>query len=158
MNTQDHEFMQMAVALALQSVRERKGGPFGAVVVKNGKVIGKGANIVTSAHDPTAHAEVEAIRDACKNLQTFTLKGCTLYTSCKPCPMCLTAIYWARIDRMVYGCSSEDAAAFGFDDAWFYEQVSLPLHEQAIDSQQTGRDHALKAFQAWEEDEGKIPY
>ena len=158
MNTQDHEFMQAAIGLALQNVQTHAGGPFGSVVVKDSKIIGRGANTVTSTNDPTAHAEVVAIRDACQHLGTFQLDGCTLYTSCEPCPMCLSAIYWARIARLVYACSKEDAARAGFDDAWIYRQVPLPLHEQNIKSSQLQREQGLKVFKAWEEDEGKIPY
>ncbi len=158
MNTQDHEFMQTAIGLALQNVHTHAGGPFGAVVVKDDKIIGRGVNTVTSTNDPTAHAEVVAIRDACQHLGTFQLDGCTLYTSCEPCPMCLSAIYWARIGRLVYACSKEDAADAGFDDAWIYRQVPLPLHEQNIQSNQLYREEALKVFKAWEEDEEKIPY
>lgn len=158
MNTQDHEFIQAAIDLALQNVRNHTGGPFGSVVVKEEKIIGKGVNTVTTTNDPTAHAEVVAIREACQHLGTFQLDGCTLYTSCEPCPMCLSAIYWAHIDRLVYACSREDAARAGFDDAWFYRQISLPLHKQDIKSKQVGRAEGLKVFKAWEEDEEKTPY
>jgi len=158
MNTQDKEFMQAAIELAMQNVRNHAGGPFGSVVVKDGKIIGKGTNAVTTTHDPTAHAEVVAIREACQHLGTFQLNGCTLYTSCEPCPMCLSAIYWARIDRLVYACTRKDAADAGFDDEWIYQQVPLPLHEQQIESSQTQREAGLKVFKAWEDDEEKVPY
>jgi tRNA(Arg) A34 adenosine deaminase TadA len=158
MNSQDHEFMQAAIDLAQQNVQNHTGGPFGSVVVKDGEIIGKGVNTVTTTNDPTAHAEVVAIREACRHVGTFQLDGCTLYTSCEPCPMCLSAMYWARIDRLVYACSREDAACAGFDDAWFYAQVSLPLHEQEIKSNLVGREEGLKVFKAWEEDDEKTPY
>ncbi len=158
MNTQDKEFMQAAIEQAMQNVHNHSGGPFGSVVVKEGKIIGKGTNTVTTTHDPTAHAEVVAIREACQHLGTFQLNGCTLYTSCEPCPMCLSAIYWARIDRLVYACTRKDAADAGFDDEWIYQQVPLPLHEQSIKSSQTQREAGLKVFKAWEDDEEKVPY
>eukprot|EP00211_Chloroparvula_japonica_P013968 CAMPEP_0119154610 /NCGR_PEP_ID=MMETSP1310-20130426/51034_1 /TAXON_ID=464262 /ORGANISM="Genus nov. species nov., Strain RCC2339" /LENGTH=136 /DNA_ID=CAMNT_0007147149 /DNA_START=104 /DNA_END=511 /DNA_ORIENTATION=+ len=120
----DREFMAMAIALSDEGMTSNAGGPFGAVVVKDGKVVGKGYNRVTSTNDPTAHGEVTAIRDACKNLGTFTLEGCVLYTSAEPCPMCLAAMYWARIARFVYGNTKHDAAAIGFDDAFFYKELA----------------------------------
>lgn len=158
MNARDHEFMQVAIDLALQNVHNHTGGPFGSVVVKDDKIIGKGVNSVTTTHDPTAHAEIVAIREACQHVGTFHLEGCTLYTSCEPCPMCLSAIYWARIARLVYACTKEDAARAGFDDAWIYRQMPLPLHEQEIISKQVERTKGLKVFKAWEEDEEKTPY
>lgn len=158
MNAQDHEFMLVAIDLALQNVHNHTGGPFGSVVVKDDKIIGKGVNSVTTTNDPTAHAEIVAIREACQHVGAFHLEGCTLYTSCEPCPMCLSAIYWARIDRLVYACTKEDASRAGFDDAWIYQQMPLPLHEQKIKSKQVERTKGLKVFKAWEEDEEKTPY
>lgn len=158
MNEIDHKFIQIAIDLAMENVKNQLGGPFGAVVVKDGEVIGKGANTVTSTNDPTAHAEVVAIRNACAQLEAFKLEGCTLYTSCEPCPMCLSAIYWARIDRLVYACTKEDAARTGFDDAWIYDQISLSLPAQNIKNVQIGREKGLTVFKAWEEEEKKISY
>ena len=117
----------MAVDLARQGVAQSEGGPFGCVIVKDGQVIGRGNNKVISTHDPTAHAEVVAIRDACRHLNSHQLSGCTIYTSCEPCPMCLGAIYWARPDRIVYACTREDAASINFDDDFIYKEISTPI-------------------------------
>ncbi|MFN8354724.1 MAG: nucleoside deaminase [Spirosomataceae bacterium] len=144
-----HHFMQQAIALSHQGMDEGKGGPFGAVIVKDGVVVGKGHNSVTSTNDPTAHAEVVAIRDACQRLGTFHLTGCELYTSCEPCPMCLGAIYWARPDRVYYANTREDAAAIGFDDAFIYDEVPLPLDQRKIKMIPLGREEALRAFEKW---------
>jgi tRNA(Arg) A34 adenosine deaminase TadA len=135
-----------------------KGGPFGAIVVKDGVVIGRGANSVTSVNDPTAHAEVMAIRDACKNLNDFSLIGCEIYSSCEPCPMCLSAIYWARIEKIYYANTQDDAAAIDFDDAFLYEQVALPKNERSIPIISLLRDEALKIFEEWDKKEDKTPY
>ena len=116
MNSEDQKFMKIAIEIAKEGMLAGKGGPFGAIVVKNSKIIGRGNNCVTSTNDPTAHAEVNAIRDACKNISDFQLTNCTIYTSCEPCPMCLGAIYWARTDRIVYACTREDASKIDFDD------------------------------------------
>lgn len=134
------------------------GGPFGCVIVKDGKVIGQGYNEVTSTNDPTAHAEVVAIRNACKNLNSFKLEGCVLYTSCEPCPMCLGAIYWARPDRVVYACSREDAAAIGFDDDFIYKEIPLQSSERKIQTEQLLRDEGVKVMELWKTKKDKINY
>src|SRR6201997_3816427 len=125
-------FMQRAIQLAVENVRAAQGGPFAAVIVRDGEIVGEGANSVTTTNDPTAHAEVNAIRNACRALDTFTLKGCEIYTSCEPCPMCLAAIYWARCDAIFYGSSAADAAAAGFDDAFLYEEMKRPINQRKI--------------------------
>ena len=141
--------MQQAIELSHKGMDTGKGGPFGAVVVKKGTIVGMGHNQVTATNDPTAHAEVVAIRDACQHLGTFQLEGCELYTSCEPCPMCLGAIYWARPDRVYYANTRDDAAAIGFDDAFIYDEIPRPLHERKIEMIQLGREEALKAFEKW---------
>lgn len=151
-------FMAEAIRLATENVSLRNGGPFGAVVVKNGEIVGSGYNQVTATNDPTAHAEVMAIRDACKNLNTFQLDGCELYTSCEPCPMCLGAIYWARPDKIYYGCTKDDAAAIAFDDAFIYEELKIPLAQRIIPMLPLYREAALKAFELWENNTKKITY
>lgn len=150
--------MQEAINTALAGMRNNGGGPFGAVVVKDGKIIGQGANCVTSTCDPTAHAEVVAIRDACKNLGSFQLDGCEIYTSCEPCPMCLGAIYWARPDKVYYACNKSDAAESGFDDDFIYKEIELPLPERRIPFTQMSREEALAVFKEWREMEDKIEY
>ncbi|MEM7036782.1 MAG: nucleoside deaminase [Bacteroidota bacterium] len=152
------EFMMEAIRLSLEGVRAGDGGPFGCVVVKDGKIVGRGNNRVTSTNDPTAHAEVTAIRDACKNLGTHQLEGCEIYTSCEPCPMCLGAIYWARPAAVYYAASREDAAASGFDDSFIYDEVPLPISERKISMKQLLPDEAIKAFQAWDEKSDKVEY
>lgn len=158
MMSEKEKMMQKAIELSIKGSSEGKGGPFGAVVVKDGKIVGQGHNQVTSTNDPTAHAEVVAIRDACKNLGTFQLSDCELYTSCEPCPMCLGAIYWARPARVYYANTREDAAAVGFDDAFIYEEIPLPLSERKIEMIQLGREEAQKAFILWSEKENKVDY
>lgn len=152
------KFMRAAIKLSLDMMRCGKGGPFGAVVVKAGKVVGRGCNEVTSSNDPTAHAEIVAIRDACRRLGTFVLDGCELYTSCEPCPMCLSAIYWARIPKIFYGNTRKDAAKIAFDDALIYREVALPIGKRSLKMKQLLRGEALKAFTEWEEKTDKIPY
>lgn len=154
---QDCEFMREAIRLATESV-ERGGGPFGAVIVKDGEVVAYGANRVTLDHDPTAHAEVSAIREACRKLDTFDLSGCTIYTSCEPCPMCLGAIYWAHIDRIFYGNNRKDAADIGFDDDFIYEELDRPLSGRTVPIIPMLRDEALTTFRLWEEKEDKTEY
>lgn len=159
MDTQDKlKFMQEAVNMALQGVRRNEGGPFGCVIVKDGKIVGRGNNRVTSTNDPTAHAEVVAIRDACNSLNTFQLEGCEIYASCEPCPMCLGAIYWARPEKVYYGSSQRDAAEIGFDDAFIYEEIPLSHHERRIPFQQLGTENVLEPFRKWKEKEDKTPY
>ncbi len=150
--------MQLAIQLSEQNVDQGKGGPFGAVVVKDGKVIAKSANKVTSSNDPTAHAEVSAIRAACKKLKTFDLSGCVIYTSCEPCPMCLGAIYWARLDKIYYANTKVDAAAIGFDDQFIYEELDLEMKERKLPIVQLMREEAQIAFKKWEQSPLKIEY
>lgn len=154
----DLGFVKMAAELGLKGVLNNEGGPFGCVIVKDGKVIGKGNNRVTTINDPTAHAEIQAIRDACEHLGSHQLDGCVLYTSCEPCPMCLGAIYWARPDKVFYAATKEDAAASGFDDHFIYEEIALAPGERSIEFRQLGREEALSAFKAWDEKEDKIEY
>ncbi len=159
MKKKDKEkFMLEAVHTALRGMNNNEGGPFGCVIVKDGKIVGRGNNRVTSTNDPTAHAEVNAIRDACKNLGTFQLDGCEIYTSCEPCPMCLGAIYWARPDKVYYGSNQIDAANIGFDDAFIYEEIPLPYNERSIPFEQLGRELALEPFVQWRDKEDKIEY
>jgi tRNA(Arg) A34 adenosine deaminase TadA len=150
--------MREAIRLADDGVRAGRGGPFGCVVVRQGKVVGRGNNRVTSTNDPTAHAEVTAIRDACAHLGTFQLSDCELYTSCEPCPMCLAAIYWARIPAVFYGNTRQDAAAIGFDDDFIYQQVPLPPDQRAIAMKPLLADEAIVTFRAWETKSDKIRY
>jgi guanine deaminase len=152
------EFMQQAIALAVENVTTGRGGPFGAVVVKDGKVIATGVNRVTATNDPTAHAEVTAIRNACAALTTFQLEGCEVYTSCEPCPMCLAAIYWARCKAIYYGCTAADAAKAGFDDALLYEEVKKPLGERSLPIANLCPEAAWQAFAAWIESPIKVEY
>lgn len=158
MNDRDREFLKLAIDLAIEGVTSDRGGPFGAVVVKDGEIVGQGNNNVTSTNDPTAHAEIVAIRQACQNLATFELKGCTLYTSCEPCPMCLGAIYWARIDRIVYACTRHDAAQVGFDDSLIYREIDRPLSQRRISATQLLHEEGLQAFLAWEQKADKVLY
>lgn len=150
--------MQRAIDIALQSMDEGKGGPFGAVVVKDGVVIAEGTNEVTSAGDPTAHAEVVAIRKACTELGSFQLDGCELYTTCEPCPMCIGAIYWARPDKVYYGSEKEDAARIGFDDKFIYDEIDLAIEERKIPFVQMDRENTISLFEKWENKDDKIEY
>ncbi|WP_075341406.1 nucleoside deaminase [Tenacibaculum agarivorans] len=152
------EYMSEAVKAALRGMQNNEGGPFGCIIVKDGEIVGRGNNKVTSTNDPTAHAEVTAIRDACKNLGSFQLEGCIIYTSCEPCPMCLGAIYWARPDKVYYGSSQSDAANIGFDDEFIYKEIPLPYHKRSIPFEQIGRDIALEPFNKWSEKDDKIKY
>jgi tRNA(Arg) A34 adenosine deaminase TadA len=152
------EFMRRAIALALDNVRTGRGGPFAALVVKDGSVVADGANSVTATNDPTAHAEVVAIREACRKLRNFQLSGCDLYTTCEPCPMCLGAIYWARPARVFYASLAADAAAAGFDDAFIYDELKLPLATRRLPMQQLLRDESLTIFSLWKSQENKTPY
>jgi guanine deaminase len=154
----NNPFMARAIELAIENVRSGKGGPFGAAIVKDGKIIAEGTNSVTSTNDPTAHAEVMAIRDACEKLGTFQLDGCELYTSCEPCPMCLGAIYWARPDRMYYAGTAADASRVGFDDSFIYKEIPLPPAERKLQMIHIMREEAQEAFRAWEKQPNKIPY
>ena len=150
--------MEEAIRLAGDNVEHNHGGPFGAVVVKDGKIIGKGGNQVTIANDPTAHAEIVAIRQAAKNLGTFDLSGCEIYSSCEPCPMCLGAIYWSRINKLYYAATKEDAAKADFDDSFIYNEFTKPKTERKLQSVQMMREEAVKVFEKWIENEDKIPY
>jgi len=150
--------MRMAIELAENNVVQGQGGPFGAVIVKDGMVIARSANRVVPTNDPTAHAEVSAIRLACKELETFSLEGCVIYTSCEPCPMCLGAIYWARIDHIYYANTKADAAAIGFDDKFIYDELDLPMESRKLPVIQLLRDEALNAFKLWETSERKTEY
>ena len=159
MSNQDElTFMQEAIKLSIANVTEGKGGPFGAVVVKDGKIIARGANSVTSTNDPTAHAEVVAIRNACKELNSFQLDDCDIYTSCEPCPMCLGAIYWARPARLFYANTKVDAADIQFDDQFIYEEIARPVSERKLFTKQLLRDEALEAFNLWKESNAKVEY
>ena len=151
-------FLQRAIELAVQNVKDRRGGPFGAVIVRDGTIIAEGTNLVTTSLDPTAHAEVVAIRKACAVLQSFELKGCVVYASCEPCPMCLAAIYWSRAERVYFAASREDAAAAQFDDEFLYRELSLPVERRSLPMEQELREEAIAAFDAWREDNGKIRY
>jgi tRNA(Arg) A34 adenosine deaminase TadA len=151
-------FMREAVQLAEQGMRSGRGGPFGCVVVRRGEIVGRGSNRVTSTNDPTAHAEVVAIRDACTKLATFQLTDCELYTSCEPCPMCLSAIYWARIPQVFYGNTRADAAAIGFDDDFIYQQVPLAPEARTVKMELFLRDEAQIAFQEWANKTDKVRY
>lgn len=152
------KFMREAIQLSIDSMRAGNGGPFGAVIVKDGKVIAQGFNKVTSTNDPTAHAEVVAIREACKVLGSFQLAGCEIYTSCEPCPMCLGAIYWARPDKMYFANTKTDAAAIGFDDQFIYEEIELNYNERQLPTEQMLNEEALVAFKEWEQKSDKIEY
>lgn len=153
----EKELMRLAIGLSVKNVAEG-GGPFGAVVAKDGEVVATGVNRVTSDHDPTAHAEVNAIRAAAKKLGTFDLSGCEIYTSCEPCPMCLGAIYWARLDRMFYGNDKHDAAEIGFDDAFIYRELDLKPETRSLKSQRLLPEEAIKAFEDWKDKSDKIEY
>jgi guanine deaminase len=152
------EFMREAIRLSLQMMRRGKGGPFGAVVAQGGQVIGRGWNQVTSRNDPTAHAEVVAIRAACRRLKTFHLDDCELYVNCEPCPMCLAAIYWARIKKVYYASTRKDAASIGFDDDFIYAEVCRPISERKLRMKQMMRAEALAAFEEWKNKPDKIVY
>jgi guanine deaminase len=149
--------MREAISLALDSV-QKGGGPFGALVVQNGRVVGHGTNLVTASNDPTAHAEIVAIRQAGQILATFRLRGCELYASCEPCPMCLAATYWARIDGVYYAATRADAAAAGFDDALIYQEMSLPAARRQLPMNQVAPGDALAPFEAWRKSPRKVPY
>jgi len=152
------DFLREAIRLSKEKMEANAGGPFGAVVVKDGKIVGRGWNRVTSTNDPTAHAEVTAIRDACNHLNTFSLAGCEIYCSCEPCPLCLAAIYWSRLDRIYYAATCDDAAAAGFDDRCFYLEIKKPANERSIPMKQALRDEAMVALQSWMKKEDRIQY
>ena len=152
------DFMRRAIALALENVRSGHGGPFAALIAKDGRIIAEGANRVTATNDPTAHAEIVAIREACRVLKNFQLSGCDLYTTCEPCPMCLGAIYWARPTRVYYAGIAADAAAAGFDDAFIYEELKVSAAARRIPMIPLLRDESLAVFAAWKRQPNKTPY
>jgi tRNA(Arg) A34 adenosine deaminase TadA len=152
------KFMREAIRLSIQMMRRGKGGPFGAVVVQNGNVVGRGSNQVTSTNDPTAHAEILAIRQACQRLKAFQLDDCEIYTSCEPCPMCLSAIYWARLGRVFYANTRQDAARIDFDDDFIYREVALPIGKRKLKMKQLLHDEALAAFAEWQQKTDRIMY
>jgi len=158
LNDLDNSFMARAIELSIENVRSGRGGLFAAIVVKDGKIIAEGVNQVTFTNDPTAHAEVVAIREACRKLADFELKDCELYTTCEPCPMCLGAIYWARPERVYFGNTAEDAAKIGFADLRIYKEAARPHSQRTIPMIPLMREQALKAFRAWEEKSDKTPY
>lgn len=158
MTSKSEYFMKQAILLSKENLSKVSGGPFGAVIVKDGKIVSGGSNQVTTHNDPTAHAEIEAIRAACKALNTFSLEGCEIYTSCEPCPMCLSAIYWARIEKIFYANTREDAAALNFDDEFLYEEIGKPVSQRKIPMNQLLREEALKVFTEWENKKDKIHY
>ena len=153
-----NRFMARAIELSLENVLSGRGGPFGAVIVQNGAVISEGVNRVTEVNDPTAHAEVQAIREACAKLRVFRLPDCEIYTSCEPCPMCLGAIYWASLARIYYGNLASDASKIGFDDSFIYREMAQPVSHRSIPMIRMMKDQALAAFRAWEEKPDKIVY
>lgn len=157
MTTENH-FMLKAIELAREGMRSNTGGPFGCIVVKDGVIVGKGSNKVTSSNDPTAHAEVVAIRDACRNLNTFQLEGCEIYTTCEPCPMCMGAIYWARPGKVFFAGNRFDAAHAGFDDSMIYEELNKEFDKRKIPVLNLAREEALKLFQEWIDKPDKIDY
>lgn len=154
----DNPFMARAIQLSIENVHSNRGGPFGAVIVKNGSIIAEGVNRVTVSNDPTAHAEMIAIREACAKLGVFELKDCDLYSSCEPCPMCFGAIYWTRLARVYFGNLAADASRIGFDDSFIYRECAQPFDKRAIPMIQTMREQALEAFRAWQEKPNKIWY
>lgn len=152
------EFLREAIRLAQENVQQGQGGPFGALIVQGERVVARGVNRVTPNHDPTAHAEIEAIRDACRTLGSFSLEGFALYTSCEPCPMCLAAIYWARLDQIFYASTRQEAADIGFDDAWLYDEIGRPLAKRTIPLVQHCQDEARAVFDLWRERPDAVPY
>ena len=152
------KFMREAIKLSIDNVKSGKGGPFGAVIVKDGKIIAHGTNEVTSSNDPTAHAEVVAIRNACRMLGTFQLDNCDIYTSCEPCPMCLGAIYWSRPARLFFANTKKDAADINFDDQFIYQELEIPYQDRKLFTQQLLREEALEAFKLWSNSNNKIEY
>lgn len=151
-------FLHEAIRLSREKMEANEGGPFGAVVVRDGAIVGRGWNRVTSTNDPTAHAEIVAIRDACARLGSFSLAGCEIYCSCEPCPLCLAAIYWARLERIHYAATCDDAAAAGFDDRRFYRELAKPSRERSMPMEQALREEAAAVLQAWSRKDDRIPY
>ena len=155
---QQKKFMRKAIRLSMENVQSGNGGPFGTVIVKNGKIIATGVNEVTKSNDPTAHAEMIAIRNACEELNSFQLDGCDIYCSCEPCPMCLGAIYWARPKSIYFANSKKDAAEINFDDNFIYQEIKLPIHERKLTITQLLRDEAQSVFLQWQKSQNKIEY
>ena len=158
MQDADERYMRMAIDLATGNVLSGAGGPFGAVIVKDGDVIATGVNNVTASNDPTAHAEITAIRNAAATLGSFELKGCTIYSSCEPCPMCLGAIFWSRVDALYFGSTAKDAADAGFDDSFFYDELRKSIGERSIPTVNLMRDEAEESFQAWKKSVSRTEY
>jgi Cytosine/adenosine deaminases len=158
MTDSNEKFMREAIRLSLENIDAKNGGPFGAVIVKDGEIISRGVNGVTTLNDPTAHAEVTAIREAAKKLNNYNLTGCVIYTSCEPCPMCLSAIYWARLDAIYYANTKKDAAEINFDDKFIHDEHELPLEKRKISMTQLLRDEAIEAFNKWDKDPDKLEY
>jgi guanine deaminase len=158
MENTDKNYLQQAIDLATENVRLNRGGPFAAIIVKDNQIIATGTNQVTADNDPTAHAEINAIRNACKQLNSFQLDGCTLYSSCEPCPMCLGAIYWARPKRLLFAADKQKAATAGFDDAFIYNELPLPHHHRSINTKQLSLDDDNKPFELWMNNDTKITY
>lgn len=154
----DEYFIREAIKQAHSGIANNEGGPFGAIVVKNGEIVGRGNNKVTSTNDPTAHAEMVAIRDACKNLNSFQLDDCIIYSSCEPCPMCLGAIYWARPKKLVFASSREDASDAGFDDSLIYNEIALPKDKRLIETQQILQNEGVVVFDKWKLTDDKTKY
>ncbi|MDO8847225.1 MAG: nucleoside deaminase [Coriobacteriia bacterium] len=152
------EYMRRAIALSREKMREDEGGPFAAIVVRDGAIVGEGWNQVTGHNDPTAHAEIVAIREACRTLGTFSLEGCVIYTSCEPCPMCLSAIHWAHIDSVFYANTADDAAAIGFDDARLYHELALSPDERTLPMARLLAGEAIEVFREWAADPDRVPY
>ena len=152
------KFMQEAIRLSKHGMENNQGGPFGCVIVKDGEIIGRGNNKVSSTNDPTAHAEVVAIRDACANIGSFQLDDCIVYTSCEPCPMCLGAIYWARPKKIYFACSREDAANIDFDDDFIYKEINIPVGDRSIPSEQIAQTEAVEVFKEWKEKVDRVEY
>jgi guanine deaminase len=154
----DKYFIEKAIELATENVKSGAGGPFGAVIVKDGKIIATGVNSVTSENDPTAHAEVKAIRNACEKLNDYQLDGCTIYSSCEPCPMCLGAIYWARPAKLVFAATKKDAAEAGFDDAFIYDELAVPVNSRKLNTEIVKTRNKIKPFELWKKTQDKIAY
>ena len=154
----DPAFLREAIRLSVDKMEANEGGPFGAVIVRDGEIVGRGWNRVTSTNDPTAHAEVVAIRETCSRLKSFSLAGCEVYSSCEPCPLCLAAIYWSHLDRIYYAATSDDAASAGFDDRNFYREVGKPVAARSIPMEQAMREEALVALQRWVNETDRIRY
>jgi guanine deaminase len=151
-------FLREAIRLSIDKMEADEGGPFGAIIVRGNEIVGRGWNRVTSTNDPTAHAEIVAIRDACSKLKTFSLAGCEIYSSCEPCPLCLAAIYWSRLAHIYFAATGEDAAAAGFDDVHFYSELGKPSNQRSIPMEQSLRQEACVALRAWQNKEDRIRY